>query len=66
MFVDASHAVHKDPKGHNGAVARIGIAGVYASSTKQKVISKSFLEAELNSIHEIIPQAMGTGRFVIA
>ena len=44
----------------------IGNASVYASSTKQKVMSRSSFEAELNSLHEVIPQVMGTRRFMVA
>jgi len=66
VYADASHAVHDDAKGHSGAVARVGKATVYASSTKQKVMSRSSFEAELNSLHEVIPQVMGTRRFMVA
>ena len=34
VFTYASHAVHDDAKDHSGAIARIGNASVYASSTK--------------------------------
>ena len=66
VFADASHAVHDDAKGHSGAITRIGNASVHASSTKQKVMSRSSFEAELNSLHEAIPQVMGTRRFMVA
>ena len=44
VFADASHAVHDDAKGHSGAIARLGNASVYASSTKQKVMLRSSFE----------------------
>jgi len=66
VFADASHAVHTDAKGQSGAVERLGKAAIYFSSTKQKVISRSSFESELNSLHEIIPHVMGTRRFLIA
>ena len=39
---------------------------MYASSTKQKIISRISFEAELNSLHEVMPQVMGTRRVVVA
>ena len=39
---------------------------MYASSTKQKVMSRTSFEAKLNSLREVIPQVMGTRRFVEA
>ena len=61
---DASHVVHDGAKGHSGAKAHIDNANVYASSTKQKVMPRSSFEAEPNSLHESIPQVMGTRRFM--
>ena len=65
-FADVLHAVHDDGKGHSKAIARKGSASLYVSSMEQKVISRSSFEAELNSLHEFIPQVMGTRRFVVA
>ena len=65
MFADASHAVHENAKGHNGAIARIGNANVYASSTKQKVMPKFSFEAELNGLDKVIPQVMGTKMLMV-
>ena len=66
MFANASYAVHEDAKGLSGAIARIGNASVYASSTKQKAMSRSSFETELDSLHEVIPQVMGSRRFMTA
>ena len=66
VFADASHAVHDTDKGHSGALTRVGNASVYASSIKQKVMLTSSFEAELSSLHEVIPQMMGTRRFIAA
>ena len=66
MFSDASHAVNDDAKGHSGAITRIGKASVYGSSTKKNVMSRSFIEAELNSLHEVISQVIGTRRLMMA
>ena len=59
-----SHAVHDGAKGHSGAIACTGNASVYASSTKQKMMSRASYEAELNGLHEIIPQV--TRRLMVA
>lgn len=58
MFVDASYAIHDDCKGHSGAIISFGINGgpIYATSTKQKLVSKSSTEAELNALHDSLSQ----------
>ena len=64
VYADASHAVHADAKGHSGSIKRIGRATVYASSTTQKVISRSSFESELNTLHEVVPEVIGHKRFM--
>jgi hypothetical protein len=46
-WIDASFAVHKDRKSVTGVAIMIGNACVYASSVKQKIVTKSSTEAEL-------------------
>ena len=48
-YIDASHATHADRKGHTGAMITLGRGAIYASSTKQKTISRSSFEAEVNA-----------------
>jgi hypothetical protein len=48
-YVDASHATHADRKGHTGAIITLGRGAIYASSSKQKTISRSSFEAEVNA-----------------
>jgi hypothetical protein len=50
--VDASHAIHDDGKGHSGTA--IGIGGTYFSfrSKKQKLVSASSTESELNALFD--------------
>ena len=50
VLAGALHAVHDVTKSHSEALVRIGNARVHASSTKQKMISRSFFEAELNML----------------
>ena len=59
VFADESHAVHDDTKGNREAIALISTASVHISSIKQKVMSRSSFEAELNGLYEIIPQMIG-------
>jgi hypothetical protein len=51
-FVDASYATHSDMKGHSGCLI-FDEAGnlLYASSTKQKLMSKSSTDAEIIAVH---------------
>jgi hypothetical protein len=48
-YIDASYGVHQDSgKSHTGCVIVIGAAGpVYAKSGKQKIVTKSSMEAEM-------------------
>ena len=45
MFADALHAKHDDDTSHSGGIVRISNVSVYASSTEQKVISRTSFEA---------------------
>ena len=46
-YGDASFAVHQDMKSHTGGVMTMGSGGVVNVSRKQKMVSKSSMEAEL-------------------
>ena len=46
-YGDASFAVHQDMKSHTGGVMTMGSGGVINVSRKQKMVSKSSMEAEL-------------------
>ena len=46
-YGDASFAVHSDMKSHTGGVMTMGSGGVINVSRKQKMVSKSSMEAEL-------------------
>ena len=58
-------ALNDDSKGHSGALARIENASVYASSSKQKVMSRSSFEVERIRLHEVVSQVIGTMRFMM-
>ena len=51
-FVDASYATHPDMKGHSGCLIFDECGNLlYASSTKQKLMSKSSTDAEIIAVH---------------
>ena len=51
-FVDASYATHSDMKGHSGCLIFDECGNLlYASSTKQKLMSKSSTDAEIIAVH---------------
>jgi hypothetical protein len=63
-WVDASYAVHDDMKSHTGGVMTMGNGVVYATSTRQKLNTRSSTEAELVSIHNVLPQVIWTRYFL--
>jgi hypothetical protein len=51
-FVDASYAIHKDMKGHTGALIFDELLNLfYSSSAKQKLMGKSSTDAEIIGVH---------------
>jgi hypothetical protein len=65
-YMDASHAVHKDMKGHSGMVLQLGNATIYCRSSKQKLNSKSSTESELVAISDGLPMTIWTYNFIEA
>jgi hypothetical protein len=63
-WVDASYAVHPDMKSHTGGVLSLGKGAVYATSTRQKINTKSSTEAELVGVNDVLPQALWTKYFL--
>ena len=55
-FVDASHGVHEDGKGHQGLFVTLGMGPVITKSRKQKVQCKSSTESELVALSDYIEQ----------
>ena len=51
--VDAAFAVHEDMKSHTGAVGSLGRGAFSATSTKQKLNTKSSTEAELVGVDDV-------------
>jgi hypothetical protein len=63
-WIDASYAVHPDMKSHTGGVFSIGKGAVYATSTRQKINTRSSTEAELVGVNDVLPQALWTKYFL--
>ena len=53
-YIDASHAVHPDAKGHTGATISIGQGAILCKSSKQKLVSKSSTESELIACSDFV------------
>jgi hypothetical protein len=47
VYIDASHGVHVDMKGHTGATIALGAGSLMAKSSKQRLTAKSSTESEL-------------------
>ena len=59
-YADASYAVHQDMKSHTGVTVHLSVNGgsVYASSTKQKLVTRSSTEAELVALDTACKQVI--------
>jgi hypothetical protein len=66
LYIDASYGVHPDAKSHTGVAISLGKGQVYASSTKQKLVTKSSTESELVGISDGVPQGLWTRMFMEA
>ncbi len=55
---DASFNIHDDAKSHSGIIIQLGAEGgpIFAKSVKQKIVSRSSTEAELNALYDAIPE----------
>jgi hypothetical protein len=63
-LIDASFAVHPDKKGHTGGVMSLDKGGIYGTSTRQKLVTKSLTEAELVGVSDVLPQVLRTRNFL--
>jgi hypothetical protein len=64
-WFDASFAVHTDMRSHTGAMMTFGKGAVYATSTRQRLNTKSSTEAELVGVSNVLPQIIWTRNFFI-
>ena len=65
-WADASFAVHPNMRSHTGCMMMLGAGAVYASSTKQKLNTRSSTEAELVGVYDAMPQILWTKKFLTA
>jgi hypothetical protein len=63
-FVNASFTVHNDKKSHTGVTMSLGRGAVPSISTKQKICTRSSMEAELVSVDDVALKALWTKRFL--
>jgi len=57
-WLDASFAIFKDICSHTGGNMMLGRGAVFASSTRQKINSKSSTEAELAGVTDLLGQVL--------
>jgi hypothetical protein len=55
VWVDASHAIHEDKKGHTGGLMSLGRGILHGKSSKQKMNTRSTTESELVGVSEYLP-----------
>jgi hypothetical protein len=67
-YIDAAYGVHTSSgKSHTGCAIVLGGAGpVFVKSTKQRIVTKSSMEAELVALSDCASQAIWARNFVIA
>ena len=65
-FVDASHGIHEDFRGHTGSTIRIGFGPIYSKSSGQKINTKSSAESELVGLSDSTGQVVWTRNFLMS
>lgn len=65
-YVDASHQLHDDCKGHTGSILTFGRGATTSSSTKHKTPSKSSCESEIIGLYDKVGDILWTRQFLEA
>ena len=65
-YIDASHAVHFDMKGHTGGTMTMGKGSIYSTANSQKLVARSSTESELIAVYDVMPQVLWTQHFLDA
>ena len=55
VWIDASHAVHENMRGHTGGTMSMGTGTLHNKSSKQKLNTRSTTESELVGLSEYLP-----------
>ena len=55
VWIDASHAVHENMRGHTGGTMSMGLGTLHNKSSKQKLNTKSTTESEVVGVSEYLP-----------
>ena len=55
VWVDASHAIHENMRGHTGGTMSMGIGTLHNKSSKQKLNTRSTTESEVVGVSEYLP-----------
>ena len=55
VWVDASHAIHANMRGHTGGTMSMGTGTLHNKSSKQKLNTKSTTESEVVGVSEYLP-----------
>ena len=65
-WIDGSHNVHPDCRGHTGAMMSLGKGAVASYSRKHKLNTKSSTESEIVSVDQVMPEVCWTYNFLEA
>ena len=63
-YIDGSHAVHKNMRGHTGGAITMGTGIIHGKSSKQKINTKSSTETELVAMSEYVPYSIWMKNFL--
>jgi len=63
-WIDAAFAVHRDMRSHTGITMSLGKGSPISSSLKQKINTKSSMEAEVVGVDDAMPLVIWTRNFL--
>ena len=66
IYIDGSHAIHADMRGHIGVYATEGKGAMYASANRMKLNTTSSTESEVVAVGEKLPKCLWYRMFRIA
>ena len=64
-WVDGSHTVHPNMRGHTGGGLSMGLGYPVSQSNKQKLNTRSSTESELVAVDDLMPTVLWTRQFLI-